>query len=54
MEEQEEQRPVTDLFVEDYEEFLEEEERWQPGAVEYFRRKRTRNPERRPQERRIR
>lgn len=42
MEEKEEMQTVPDLFVEDYEEFLEEEERWQPSASEHFcRRKKT-------------
>ncbi|CAG7646410.1 hypothetical protein ACFQI7_23685 [Paenibacillus allorhizosphaerae] len=50
MEDQEDKRTVTDLFVEDYEEFLEEEERWQPNALEHLRRKKIRYPKRRSKE----
>ncbi|WP_281889245.1 hypothetical protein [Paenibacillus sp. YYML68] len=27
------QGPMTDTFIEDYEEFLEEDDRWQPPAL---------------------
>jgi hypothetical protein len=40
----EEKDPVTDTFLEDYEEFLDEEERWLPPGMEGLRRRKTRYP----------